>query len=153
MNKASQVVDKDVLPMVRRKMVKAVERDVYGAYNPLMYTRRGKSGGLSDPENVQGRVSNLDLNGAFQYSISNITRASTTEHYLAPLIEKGQDWAKASGYPVVHDKKISYYRMSMLNEMPFTPYYNSRPFIENTRKELRKSRDIERLMKKKMNGV
>ena len=58
----------EVLDKVREIEIEHIEEDVYSVYQPSIYRRRKKNGGLSDPENIIGTIE-----GDMQLVVENIT--------------------------------------------------------------------------------
>ena len=105
-----------------------VKIDVYDAYDPTQYVRRKEDGGLLDDKNYL--VEEIE-NGI---KISNITRdngyatPSDPDRYVTPIVEYGV------GYTWEHSK--------IYHKQPYP-----RPFIEETRKDLKKGK-LKEFMKK-----
>lgn len=97
------------------KKVKKVERDmiqteVYDKYDPTMYDRKKKDGGLQDYKNMESKLIDGKL------SIENIRKDEETDRYVAPVVETG------SGY----DYEFKYSN-------------TGRPFVSKTAQELEKT--------------
>lgn len=76
-----------VRKLVAREVSKSVEEVVYKAYTPKLYTRRGKNGGLADPENV--RFSKVEIIGdRISIFLENTTQGQTQ---FIPIYSNGID--------------------------------------------------------------
>lgn len=100
---------------VATQMSKAVQEVVYNAYTPEEYVRRGRDGGLADPDNV--RITKVEVIGnRIIVSINNLTKGqdryipiygkqvdSLNNQYIAETINEGiesnwylsGEWSKA----------------------------------------------------------
>lgn len=113
---------KEVFEVVRGEEIKSIETDVFAVYTPEIYERRA-FGGIDDEENI---THDTVKNGTIK--IENITEFNPgyeTENAgpeLAVLIEYG------------HGGKDYYYDYPSSDE-----FCDPRPFINNTRKRLKKS--------------
>lgn len=69
------------------KIADAVETEVYGKYDPVMYERRKGNGGLSDisPENI---VVEYDA-GTKTLTVTDMNRDEATGRLVAPVVESG----------------------------------------------------------------
>lgn len=59
--KIDDVLRGDFQDLVDKAIQNRVQSNVYDAYDPIMYKRRGKHGGLQDPSKYQHTVSNHTL--------------------------------------------------------------------------------------------
>lgn len=50
-----ETVKKDVFPVVKEVYQKHIQAEVYDAYSPVTYQRRGSDGGLIDSDNIVGK--------------------------------------------------------------------------------------------------
>jgi hypothetical protein len=114
---------------VKNLMKKHILHDVYMVYKPVMYERRYKDHGLMDENNIKIHNRRNEQRQA-SVEIFNITKRNRfySNLYLAPLIEFGHTGAIERGY-------VGYPRSK-----PFRKYHKKRPFIDNTRKSLKKSK-------------
>jgi hypothetical protein len=111
---------------VKNLMKKHILRDVYMVYEqPKIYVRRYNKGGLLDERNI--KIDNKKNNTVEIYNITKRNLRYQNE-YLAPVIEFGHEEAIAKGY-----RGYSF-------PNPKKAYYHERPFIENTRDSLIKSK-------------
>lgn len=53
----SSKVTQQVAKKAEETMYKVIKKSVYDSYSPLVYERRGESGGLLDPNNIVAKVS------------------------------------------------------------------------------------------------
>ncbi len=113
---------KEVFEVVRGEEIKSIETDVFAVYTPEIYERRA-FGGIDDEENI---THDTVKNGTIK--IENITEfnqgyeTANKGPELAVLIEYG------------HGGKDYYYDYPSSDE-----FCDPRPFINNTRKRLKKS--------------
>lgn len=59
-----QVLEKEVFEAIREEMIKTIDDEVYGKYNPTginKYVRKESQGGLKDPANIKGYMINGKL--------------------------------------------------------------------------------------------
>ena len=114
-------LENEVFEVVRGEEIKSIETDVFAVYTPEIYERRA-FGGIDDEENI---THDTVKNGTIK--IENITEFNPgyeTENEgpeLAVLIEYG------------HGGKDYYYDYPASDE-----FCDPRPFINNTRKRLKK---------------
>ena len=114
-------LENEVFEVVRGEEIKSIETDVFAVYTPEIYERRA-FGGIDDEENI---THDTVKNGTIK--IENITEFNPgyeTENEgpeLAVLIEYG------------HGGKDYYYDYPSSDE-----FCDPRPFINNTRKRLKK---------------
>jgi hypothetical protein len=148
LNKAKNGMEKQVMPLVRREMTKAIDEVVYDAYTPIDdvnrgYVRRKHSGGLLDDKNMVGRIETDYSNSrGFEYQVQNITMPKNNRSlfYLAPLIVMGQQKAKSVGYPVIYNERTEYLE-----------YNEPRDFYAETTRIMRNS-NIGQFLEDYMNG-
>ena len=99
---------------VNEVMLEYIETDVYNAYEPKTYLRRGNNGGLSDPDNIvvqreyDGAISieNVTVGREFYFQDREPIRSNNADRPLTPIIEtgKGYDyWSKAFPRPFVNN--------------------------------------------------
>ena len=99
---------------VKEVMLEHIETDVYNAYEPKTYLRRGNNGGLSDPDNIvvqreyDGAISieNVTVGREFYFQDREPIRSNNADRPLTPIIEtgKGYDyWSKAFPRPFVNN--------------------------------------------------
>ena len=129
----NEVLEDEVLDAVRTVMLRHVEADVYDKYSPREYVRRREDGGLSDPDNI---VSDLASDGVVWIGNSaEFSQNPPSDNYgweLSGLVEFGDGW---DGY---------YYEYQISGR----PYMQPRPFISNTRQELKSTKPHIAAMKK-----
>ena len=134
---ASKALSDEVFPLVRGMMQENIEADVYGAYTPTQYKRRYDNGGMMDPRNIQGTISDDGLS----LTIQNVTPPNpangTTDKDLPTVIELGDK----GGYDYYPSKR---------NE-----YAEPRPFTYDTFMEVDKTRrnEIADILTKAMKRV
>lgn len=115
-------LENEVFEVVRGEEIKSIETDVFAVYTPEIYERRA-FGGIDDEENI---THDTVKNGTIK--IENITEfnqgyeTANKGPELAVLIEYG------------HGGKDYYYDYPSSDE-----FCDPRPFINNTRKRLKKS--------------
>jgi hypothetical protein len=119
----AETLQTDVYQIIKNVEKQHVESDVYAVYSPIIYSRRGMSGGLSADENIV-----LNVISDTQIEITNETPANpdyfgTTDKDLAELVEFGHGY---NGY------KYDYLQDS--------PYVYPRPFTENTVEDLNQNK-------------
>lgn len=122
--KANSIMANDVFDKVVEVQSEMVEKHVYDAYDPTAYSRRGRNGGLADPNNNVATF--FSINGAMQMLIQNITTGSDEGTYIAGLVEYGHN----NGYG-----KYQYPYSSTQDPNFLLP----RPFISETIKHLQAS--------------
>ena len=85
-----RVMENDVAVIVRVAMANAVETEVYDAYTPVAYWRRGDYGGLIDqsPENM---VAEYDPENML-LTVQNMNRDDDTGRLVAPVVESGKGY-------------------------------------------------------------
>lgn len=129
----NEVLEDEVLNAVRTAMLRHVEADVYDKYSPREYVRRREDGGLSDPDNI---VSDLASDGVVWIGNSaEFSQDPPSDNYgweLSGLIEFGDGWDE---YYYEHPK-------------PNAAFLKPRPFISNTRRELKSTKPHIAAMKK-----
>lgn len=101
-------LSEDVSKKVKKVQLEHVKKDVYDKYEPTVYNRRKDNGGLSDIDNIEGKLIKSGL-----LSIENKRKDEETGRLVAPVVETGQ------GYNY---------------DFPFNG--KSRPFVKNTIQEL-----------------
>ncbi|WP_368900859.1 hypothetical protein [Oceanobacillus oncorhynchi] len=118
------VLAKEVYNEVVKVESKNVQKNVYGAYSPTVYQRRGQNGGLGDPKN---HVATFSYAGNMvTMAVRNITKGKDGFGYLAELVEYGHD----GGYGKYD------YPYSSVQEPTFL---KPRPFISSTKAELERT--------------
>jgi len=128
-NKINSSLEKEVTNTVRNTMVRNIEDTVYGAYKPIEYNRRSIDDGLADPSNIGGVLVNGELQ-VFNATITNpeihvngYNGISQNEgEYLTPIIEYGKNY-------------------DFNSENGDLGYEQPRPYVENTREELKATKD------------
>lgn len=114
----------EVFEAVKQIELNHVEEDVFNVYSPSVYERRSTLG-IDDPKNIVG---NITQDGVLE--VENITEFNPeyeTENEglgLVKLIEYGH---KTSGYFYDYPKSDS--------------FTDSRPFISNTKKEIKENKN------------
>jgi hypothetical protein len=118
------------LDEIKQTMESNILREVYLAYTPKKYKRRGSSGGLLDDENITHDLVGTNMVEVYNIAKRNTAYANTTytNPYLAPLIELGHKQAVDEGY-----QGYNY-------PYKYLAYYKPRPFIRETRQELRRTK-------------
>lgn len=118
----------EVLDEVKDIELKHVEEDVFSAYSPKIYKRRG-IGGIDDPNNIVGTVDNMQL------SVDNVTEFNDgygTYNHGVGLAELINDGDSLNGY--FYDYPGS--------------FNQPRPFIDNTIEEIEKTDSVENALVK-----
>ncbi len=120
----------EVLDEVKDIELKHVEEDVFSAYSPKIYERRG-IGGIDDPNNIVGTVDNMQL------SVDNATKFNDdygTYNHGVGLAELINDGDSLNGY--FYDYPGS--------------FNQPRPFIDNTVEEIEKTDSVENALERGM---
>jgi hypothetical protein len=122
-----------VVKKIKNVMRKHIIKDVYRVYNPVFYDRRGTNGGLLAQENIISNQRDKNTVEVFNIAERNRDYSNTVyvNKYLTPLIEFGHDKAKQSTLAGKQGYNYAY---------KYLAYYQPRPFMRNTRNELRKSK-------------
>ncbi len=110
-NEIYKSLEDDVAKEVVDTMKDRINEDVYNAYSPTLYERRKENGGLLDDANFLTEM--VDDN---TLKVKNVTHGSGK--YIVPIIEEGV------GY--------TWENSNIYGRQPFP-----RPFVANTREELR----------------
>lgn len=119
----------EVLDKVREIEIEYIEEDVYSVYQPSIYRRRKKNGGLSDPENIIGTIE-----GDMQLVVENITPfneeygGSNSGIGLAEMVNDGGNY--------LHDYDYGFRGIE-------APYSKPRPFLDNTIEEIENTNSVE----------
>ena len=84
----------EVATVVRVAIHNAVETEVYAAYDPVMYRRRGVYGGLAEqsPDNMEAVYDR----GTRTLTVQDVNRDDETGRLVAPVVESGRGYQ----YPV-----------------------------------------------------
>ena len=110
-------MQKEVAEVVKDVIQDHVQKDVYDKYDPIEYIRFGHDGGLIDRRNIESRPIEDGI------EVENITThrnlRNTGDKYIPEVIETGVGYDILGGYD----------------------YEKPRPFIANSREDLRKSGD------------
>lgn len=132
--KVDNALEKEVLEAVKSEESEAIYSEVYGVYKPSKYRRREKHGGLADPDNIKGSVSEgvLTVVNTTPPNPSGciINSLATTDKALPELVEHGD------GYKTYHYDWSSGGR-----------YMEERPFTAKTVENLKNSRDHVKALK------
>lgn len=127
--KINETLMDDVAAAVRKVEQSQIQKTVYDATKPRGYDRRKESGGLVDPDNITA-----ELSGDGVLKIRNVTKPNmeyeTSMEYdddLPSLIEYGDGY---DGMEYDYDR----------SDGTDYEYKNPRPFTENTRNELIKTK-------------
>lgn len=128
--KINDTLQDEVKDKIKEFELKHIESDVYDKYEPKMYSRRRENDGLLDGENIKGE---LVSNGVLVVTnetmanpdLPNGRQSKNSGEYLTPIIESGQGYN--DNFPDTGDYLGRYYKVP-------------RPFIENTRQELKSSK-------------
>jgi hypothetical protein len=119
----SDTLRKEVFEEVKKCEQEHIQSDVYDVYSPSVYQRRGLSNGLGADDNiVLTEIDNLSIE-VVNTTDPNSDYNGTTDKYLSDLVEYGDGY---NGY---------YYDYP--TNRAFT---ESRPFQENTVKDLQTSK-------------
>lgn len=84
-----------VPPVMKDKMVEAVEYEVYARYSPTSYDRRMESGGLSDKDNMVHRI---DIKGnridviLYNNTLGNSDYEYSSNDYIDKIIITGEGY-------------------------------------------------------------
>lgn len=119
----------EVLDKVREIEIEHIEEDVYSVYQPSIYRRRKKNGGLSDPENIIGTIE-----GDMQLVVENIT--SFNEEYGGKNGGEGLAEMVNDGGNSEHDYDYGFRGIE-------APYSKPRPFLDNTIEEIENTNSVE----------
>lgn len=120
----------EAVKVIKETEKKHIQSDVYGSYTPLYYSRRSDSGGLADENNMVVHTGDLEVsvsnetpfNNAYDYGRGFIPPPNYGNE-LAVLVEQGNGGGgHIYNYPY--------------ESGPGT-FLSPRPFIANTREELR----------------
>lgn len=101
-----EVLSTHVAEDAKNVILQHVENDVYSAYTPIMYNRRGEYGGLADLENLESTVVNgtLTISNKTPFSDSDdAARAAGMGMTLVDVIESG---SSAFGMPDGVERKF-----------------------------------------------
>lgn len=79
-----QVITEDVIPVVIQEWLEVQEERVYNSYSPRLYDRRGRTGGLADPRNIQ--ISESKINSLTTFVLENITKGNGWDTWNGKLI-------------------------------------------------------------------
>jgi hypothetical protein len=112
-----EILKQDVAPEVIETMKEHIQTDVYDAYSPTAYVRRREDGGLLDDDNFSAEMVSEDT-----LKVKNTTTDSENKYKdIVPIIEYGvgYTWEKSRIY----------------QSQPYP-----RPFVRNTRQELKEGR-------------
>ncbi len=60
-NNVKQTLKEDVADIVKENMAEEIQTNVYNAYHPMFYERRGTQGGLGDKSNMEAKVEGTTL--------------------------------------------------------------------------------------------
>jgi hypothetical protein len=133
----------DVIEQVKQTMQENILREVYMAYNPRVYQRRGNSGGLMADESITHDVLNSSTIAIYNIAKRNTSYADTTytNPYLAPLIELGHKEAENKGY-----QGYNY-------PFRYLAYFKPRPFIKETRNELARTKKHVKAFQKSLKSL
>lgn len=80
----------DVFDAVVNIQSQEIKREVYDAYTPFEYQRRGAQGGLMDAKNNIATFTNTG--GRIEMLIQNITKGRDNGEYITPLIVGGDGY-------------------------------------------------------------
>lgn len=119
----NETLKDEVFEEVRDTIQKHVNRDVYDAYSPTQYNRRGSSGGLIDENNIVGEI----ISDGMLFT-KNIAEANT------PF--KGHSYSTDDDTMFgrwINDGLVYNFNGST------DPWTEARPFIDNAREELAKN--------------
>lgn len=80
-----ETLKEDVAETVKENMAEEIQANVYNAYSPLYYKRRGSQGGLGDKSNMEAKVDGSTL------TVKNITPLDNgrTDWELDEIVCKG----------------------------------------------------------------
>lgn len=126
--KINEVMQKEVYEEVKDIARKHVKEDVYEAYEPIMYDRKNLL--------ISSWGMNKTSDGIEVYNTRYGTRDKGGTVYIPKIIESGSGYE----YPLAERA----WRKSR-------PSDDSRPFIENTRKEIKSSGIVQEILKKGLN--
>lgn len=79
-----EVMREDIIPVIINEWLEVQEERVYNSYSPFEYERRGKSGGLADPNNIQ--ISEHKVNSVSSFVLENITKGNGWDNWNGKLI-------------------------------------------------------------------
>lgn len=78
------VMREDVIPVIVNEWLEVQDERVYNSYSPFEYERRGSTGGLADPNNIQ--VSEHKVNSVSSFVLENITKGNGWDNWNGKLI-------------------------------------------------------------------
>lgn len=78
------VMREDVIPVIVNEWLEVQDERVYNSYSPYQYERRGATGGLADPNNIQ--VSEHKVNSVSSFVLENITKGNGWDSWNGRLI-------------------------------------------------------------------
>lgn len=85
-NNVKQTLKEDVADIVKENMAEEIQTNVYNAYHPMFYERRGTQGGLGDKSNMEAKVEETAL------TVKNTTpldNGKTNDWELDEIVCKG----------------------------------------------------------------
>jgi hypothetical protein len=132
-NKIKSAMQNEVAEKVRDVQQSKIDSEVYDAYQPhtednepYVYDRRRDDDGLRDRENMVADVK--DSGNGVELSVENVAKGKDNDFQIAGLIEYGD----GAGYG---EYDYKYNRDGTAEQ-----YLKERPFIEETRKSLRQTK-------------
>ena len=138
------VLQTDAVKIIKETEKKHVQSDVYGAYGPLHYGRRGEGGGLASEGSMTVHAGDMEVavineasfNNAYEFGRGFIPPPNYG-NTLAELIEGGNGAGGHYNYPY---------------ESGSGSFLGARPFVANTREELRSSGVLRDAIKSGLSG-
>lgn len=132
-----EVMEEDVLDTVSEVQSKNVEKEVYESYDPYLYERRGRAGGLADPsQNIP--LFTFGLNSINMF-VKNTVKGKDQDIYLAPLVEHG------------HNNGYGSYQYPFNRNNTAEQFLKPRPFISRSIEELKNTNEHIKSFKEGMN--
>lgn len=84
-NVITDVIKNEVADAVRKEWISIMEKNVYDAYQPFQYQRRGSQGGLADPKNIQIVNKKVAKDNAL-FVLENMTKGNGWDDFAGKLI-------------------------------------------------------------------
>lgn len=135
--KVDAVLEKDVAPEVERMLLESIDEQVYDAYTPITYERRGASGGLGDPANIQSEVEDGCLT-VKNIAVPNQSLSEPPTAYVTNDPTTFGAWIERGQVPNIFGAQDG-------------PWLHPRPFVAVTEEKLRRSGIVEAALKKGLN--
>lgn len=129
-----EVMADEVYETVVEVQQEEIVREVYDAYEPYQYERRGENGGLLDKNN--NRATFFTVNGGMQMLVQNVTKGQDNGRYITPLIVGGD-----GAYGMEYDYKTN-------RDGTSWKYLQERDFISSTMRRLERTLEAHEAMRR-----